>query len=147
MVRNSRGNGGGGGRANNWVENLHLFEGIAMLITGPILMAFPALTLSLYECPVPSFSLAADVVPWFGALVFLMGWVETRYWGRVPRPVVEAWLIADVLYLVVFYLFIERHVGHWNFWSFVCSALFPILWAPLRVYWLWLAPRSMQHSL
>ena len=54
-------------------------------------------------------------------------------------------LIADVLYLVAFYVFIERH-GDWNFWSVICSALFPILWAPLRVYWLWFAPINKQPT-
>jgi len=41
-----------------------------MLITGPVLMLFPNLTLYLYDCAtdLPAFQLAADVVPWFGAL-------------------------------------------------------------------------------
>lgn len=57
-------------RSNTWIENIHLFEGIAMLITGPVLMLFPNLTLCLYDCAtdLPAFDLAADVVPWFGAL-------------------------------------------------------------------------------
>ncbi|KAL6057403.1 hypothetical protein QOT17_015552 [Balamuthia mandrillaris] len=124
---------------------IHLFEGIAMLITGPILMLFPQLVLSLYAVSpqVVGAAVAADVVPWFGALVVLMGWVETRCWGRMLRPMVEAWLIADVLYLLAFYVFVERH-GQWNLWSFALSALFPILYAPLRVYWLWLAPSHIQ---
>ena len=57
-------------RNNTWIENIHLFEGIAMLITGPVLMLFPNLTLYLYDCAtdLPAFQLAADVVPWFRAV-------------------------------------------------------------------------------
>lgn len=57
-------------------------------------------------------------------------------WKNLPRAWIEACLIADILYLAAFYIFIERH-GEWNFWSFVASALFPILYAPLRFYWLY----------
>jgi hypothetical protein len=128
-----------------WINYIHLFEGLAMLITGPFLMYFPQLTLDLYG--VNHTPVAADIVPWyeplylathkrrFGALVTLMGWMEWRMWKNLPRAWIEACLIADLLYLGAFYVFISRH-GVWNFWSFGASALFPILWAPLRFYWL-----------
>jgi len=114
---------------------IHLFEGIAMLITGPFLMYFAELTLDLYGVR-PFSQVAVDVVPWFGALVTLMGWMEFRMWRKLPRAWIEACLIADILWLGAFFLFIQKH-GVWNFWSFVASALFPILYAPLRFYWLY----------
>jgi len=118
----------------SWINYLHLFEGWAMLLTGPFLMIFGELTLQLYGVKHIA-SQASDTVPWFGALVTLMGWVEVRMWKNLPRAWIEACLLADILYLIAFYIFIERH-GEWNFWSFVCSAMFPMLWAPVRTYWL-----------
>jgi len=109
-----------------------------MLITGPILMLFPRMTLQLYGLTAASCCQAAvDTVPWFGSLVLLMGWVECRVAGRLTRPEVEAWLIADIAYFLALKAFVDNNLGgQWNFWSFGASALFPLLWCPVRLYWL-----------
>jgi len=116
------------------IQLIFLFEGIAMLITGPLLMVAPLWVLQVYGVKDPPL-VAADVVPWFGSLVFLMGWVETRCWGKMNRFEVEAWMIADFLYMYALYVFITRH-GQWNIFSFVLSFLFPLLYWPIRLYWL-----------
>jgi hypothetical protein len=41
--------------------------------------------------------IAYEVVPWFGSLVFMMGWLELRVLGRMTRPEVEGWLLADIV--------------------------------------------------
>ncbi len=69
--------------------------------------------------------------------------MELRYWGLLPRIVIEGFLLADFLYLLTFVPFIAAS-GKWNIWSLVCSAGFPVAWAPIRAYWLWFAPKSMQ---
>jgi len=98
--------------------------------------------LKLYEITHIS-EIAASTVQWFGALVILMGWVETRAWGLMPRYCVEAWLIADILYTIVFYDFVQKYAV-WNIFTLHFSILFPIIYAPIRVYWLWFAPLSIQ---
>jgi len=105
-----------------------------MVITGPLLMIAPHWVLQTYGVKDPPM-VAADVVPWFGALVFLMGWVESRAWGKLTRFEVEAWLIADFLYMYALWVFIRAH-GEWNLYSFVYSFLFPLLYWPVRAYWL-----------
>lgn len=87
-----------------------------------------------------------------------MGWVECRVGGRLTVPEVEAWLIADALYAIYLWvsrgrltsssrqhsscpcttckIWINNNVGGvWNLFS-VFSVLFPVLWAPFRIYWL-----------
>jgi hypothetical protein len=126
--------------AKEIVRLIFLFEGIAMLITGPILCFCPATVLSLYTAPqyqqmgVDAPGIAADIVPWFGALVSLMGWTESRTGGRLTRAEVEGWLVGDLLYIYGFYLWVQRY-SLWNFWT-VGSIAFPVLYAPIRVYWL-----------
>jgi hypothetical protein len=62
----------------------------------------------LSKIAVASLSCTADAaVGWFGALVLLMGWIETRKFGRLDTPEVEGWLIADVCYALLFYRFVE----------------------------------------
>src|SRR5262249_39149129 len=107
-----------------------LLEGVAMIITGPFLMVWPQLVLELYSTRHFSPS-AVGGVQWFGALVLLMGWVEMRKWGRLDRPEIEAWLLADVAYAVCFSHWVNKH-AEWNFWA-VFSIVFPIGWAPLRI--------------
>ena len=140
----------------NWIRWMHWFEGWAMLLTGPFLMVFGEYTLGLWGVNVRAMSLAAssssaaavaaavaDIaglsIGQFGALVFLMGWIEVRYHGLLPRYCVEAWLIADILYLIVFLLLIVRY-GEFNFWSIWGTAAWPASYAPVRCYWLWLNP-------
>jgi len=115
------------------LNTIHWFEAITMLLTGPFLMYYAQLTLELYGVKNPS-QLAIDIVPWFGALVTLMGWLEWRLWKRLPRAWIEACLIADILYGGSFFLFIQRH-GEWNIWS-LFSIGFPVVYAPMRYYWL-----------
>jgi len=119
--------------AKEIVRLIFLFEGVAMLITGPLLCFAPHACLSLYEVDAPG--IAVDIVPWFGALVALMGWTETRTFGRLTRAEVEGWLVGDLLYIYAFYLWVERY-SRWNFWALVASIAFPVLYAPIRVYWL-----------
>ena len=127
----------------NVVQSIFLFEGIAMLITGPILFAFPESVMELYQVrlalskiTIDSIGCAASsAVQWFGALVALMGWIECRKFGRLDNIEVEAWLIADVLYAYSFISFVSYCTEGWNVWS-LFSVVFPIMWAPLRVYWL-----------
>eukprot|EP00741_Cyanophora_paradoxa_P006526 tig00001024_g6317.t1 len=123
-----------GTTAGRIVRLIFLFEGVSMAITGPILMAAPKMALELFGVKNPS-DAAAGGVAWFGALVFLMGWVESRSWGAMTKFEVEGWLLADFAFLAVFVPWINSH-GVWNFWSAVCSAGFPIVYAPIRLYWL-----------
>ena len=107
-----------------------------MLITGPILMFFPQMTFDLYDIVDPPSSSSIRALQWFGALVLLMGWTETRKLGKLDAPEVEAWLIADIFYAYWMYCFVADGSTHgWNFWS-VFSIAFPILWAPVRLFWL-----------
>lgn len=118
-----------------WIRLIFLAEGVAMLVTGPFLMLWPQWTVTLYGASA-TFGHVGSAIPWFGALVLLMGWVETRKMGRLDAPEVEAWLIADVAYAFFFHKWVIHYTPGYNLWS-LFSIAFPILWAPLRVYWLY----------
>jgi hypothetical protein len=121
-----------------WIKWMFLFEGVAMLLTAPVLMFYGSEVLELYATVSSPLAIRVGgaVVPWFGALVLLMGWLECRVGGRLSVAEVEAWLIADIAYVVALARFVHEYTSGWNLWSFAFSALFPLLWAPVRIYWL-----------
>ena len=124
-----------------WLLWMHRVEGVAMLATGPFLMLFGGWTLDLWGVAAvaggagDARAVAALCVAMFGALVFLMGWIEARVWGRLSRECVEAWFVADLLFLMAFVPLIHGY-GVWNFWSIWGTAFWPLSYAPARLYWL-----------
>ena len=121
-----------------WMHYLHLFEGVSMLCVGPFFMAFPSLILSLYEVDTAT-PTAVAIVPWFGALVTLMGYHQSMCWKQLTKAWIEACLLADVLWIYAFISFVNSF-GKWNLWSLAGSLTWTIAFAPLRAYWLWGVP-------
>lgn len=64
---------------------------------------FALMSFGVHE-PVP---MASDIMRWFGSVVIILGWIGL--FAPVTKQNIQALLIGDIAYLIVFFQFINNH--------------------------------------
>lgn len=117
-----------------WIRAAFWIESIGTFLAACLAMMYPAYVLGL--CGILNApSVAVDALPCLAIFVLLKGIAGVRRRGRLTRPMLEVWLLGDLLYLYAVINYAGKHPRAWTVWI-AASLLVTGLIAPARVYWL-----------
>ena len=114
-------------------------EGFINLISGIILMVYPQMAIETFgvtNCQ----EIVADMIRWFGSVVIILGWIGL--FAPVSPQNIQALLLGDLAYLVVYFYFIERHGAYTTTGLVSCVYLVVFLALVRFVYLVVVIPRE-----